>query len=449
MDAMDLTGQRVVVMGLGRFGGGIGVTRWLVRSGAKVTVTDRASAEALADSVAQLSDADVTLHLGGHDPADLDDCDLLVVSPAVAKARSEFVQDALARGIPLSSEMNLFIERCPARRVVGVTGSVGKSTTTAMLGAILTSASSAGFLPRVRVGGNIGQSLLDDLAAMEPDDIVVLELSSFQLEDLAALAWSPPLAVITNIQPNHLDRHGTMEAYTEAKLNIVRFQSPDGRVFIHEGEDGLAGEVARVGAGPRTCRYRFDPSFRASLRVPGRHNEDNAAAAVAVARALGLKDDSIGRGLSAFTGLPHRLEFVAEHDGVRYFNDSKSTGPESTLVALAAFREPTIVLVGGRSKGASFENLGRQLAKQAKAVICYGSAAEVLFDEVARHTDRISAGPQVELAGDFDEAVRRARRLAAPGDVVVLSPACTSYDTFANYEERGERFCTLVRGPAG
>jgi len=463
----QLSGAPVVVMGLGRFGGGIGVARWLAARGAKVTVTDLAGADALAESVRQLADLPARLHLGGHDPADLDDCRLLVVSPAVPKERSAFVREAIARGIAVTSEMNLFVERCPARRVVGVTGSAGKSTTTAMIGAVIQAAAEAGRGPRVWVGGNIGRSLLSDLEAMAPDDVVVLELSSFQLDDLAALAWSPPLAVITNLQQNHLDRHGTFEAYAEAKLNIVRYQSPEGIVFVHERDEELAGRVAGAGASKRLRRYAFDPAFAADLRVPGRHNQDNAAAAMAVACALGVNGELIKKGLAGFVGLPHRLEFVAERGGVRYFNDSKSTTPASTRLALEAFDAPVIALVGGRDKGMSFDELTQLLAKRAKGVICFGEVGEKLFQDIHRCLGDGSGAVQAEWAGNklprswkpgdgpgrayveraagFDEAVARASRLAEPGDVVVLSPACTSYDMFANYEQRGKAFCRLVR----
>jgi len=445
MAVTELAGVPVVVMGLGRFGGGIGVTRWLVAQGAKVAVTDLAGADALVESVRQLADLPVRLHLGGHELADLDDCRLLVVSPAVPKERSAFVREAISRGIAITSEMNLFVQRCPVRRIVGITGSAGKSTTTAMIGAILQVWAEAGRGPRVWVGGNIGRSLLSDLGVMNPEDVVVLELSSFQLDDLAALAWSPPLAVITNLQPNHLDRHGTLEAYAEAKLNIVRYQSPDGGVFVHERDEALAGRVTGAGAGGRLRRYAFDPAFAADLQVPGRHNQDNAAAAVAVARALGVEDDLVRAGLAGFAGLPHRLEFVAERGGVRYFNDSKSTTPTSARLALEAFEAPVIVLVGGRDKGMSFDDLTRLLAKRAKGVVCLGEVGEKLFQDVRRHLGDGPGAVRVERAAGFAEAVARASRLSEPGDVVVLSPACTSYDMFANYEQRGESFCRLVR----
>lgn len=427
-------------MGLGTFGGGIAVTRWLVERGAEVTVTDLSPAEKLADSLAQLADLPVHRRLGGHDMAALEGCELLVVSPAVPKDKSDFVKAAIARGIPISSEMNLFAERCPARRVVGITGSAGKSTTTAMIGSILSAASAAGALPRVWMGGNIGHSLLADLPEMSADNVVVLELSSFQLDDLGALAWSPRLAVITNIQPNHLDRHGTLEAYAEAKMNIVRHQPVDGRVFVHQREDDVARRVVQAGAGGRLVRFTFDPAFAPAMRVPGRHNRDNAGAAIAVARELGVSDELIARGLEAFTGLPHRLEFVVERDGVRYYNDSKATTPESTRIALEAFDEPVVMLVGGYDKKIPLAEIGRLLAARAKLAVCYGQTGATFHREIT------GAGGRAELAGDFEEAVARARAAAVRGDVVVLSPACASYDMFTNYEQRGAIFAKLVRG---
>ncbi len=515
MDALEVMNKNVVVMGLGRFGGGIAAARWLVGRGAKVTVTDMAPAEKLADSVAQLAGLPVTFHLGGHDTADLDGCDLLVVSPAVPKDKSDFVKQAIAHNIPLSSEMNLFIQHCPARRIVGITGSAGKSTTTAMLGAILAAAERGGIDEKVQnsshagrgstgkpltrsagpracpchpaarwpkehghtqvrnnglgpahatrpntglpvpphtfarawVGGNIGCSLLDELENMSADDIVVLELSSFQLEDLGHLKWSPSHAIVTNIKPNHLDRHGTLEVYADAKMNIVRFQRPEDIVFVHGGDEELAERVRRVGAASRLARYEFDACFQPYLQVPGRHNQVNAAAAVAVARELGINDERIAQGLANFRGLPHRLEFVAERGGVRFYNDSKSTTPESTQIAVEAFDCPAVVMVGGGDKGMPFDALARLLAKQAKATVCYGATGPMLYDLLCRYIDQGERSSRVALvSGDMAAAVGKAAEFARPGDVVVLSPACTSYDMFTNYEQRGDTFREAVLG---
>jgi len=445
MAVMDLAGVPVVVMGLGRFGGGIGVTRWLIEQGARVTVTDQADANDLAASIGQLQGLPATFHLGGHLMSDLDGCRLLVVSPAVPKEKSDFVQAAIARDIPLTSEMNLFIERCPARRVVGITGSAGKSTTTAMIGAILEAAYAGRSGPRTWVGGNIGRSLLSDLPAMRPQDMVVLELSSFQLEDLASLQWSPSHAVITNITPNHLDRHIFMEVYREAKLNIVRFQKPDGLVLVSERDVELAKYIVAAGAGQRLRMFAFEPAYKGVLHVPGGHNQDNAAAAVAVARSLGIADEWIRKGLAGFRGLPHRLEYVATRRGVRYYNDSKSTTPASAHLALESFDEPVVMLIGGRDKGMSFEALTHLLADRARGVVCYGEMGEKLYQEVCGHLHGASPAGRVERAGPLQEAVAKAAAMSRPGDVVVLSPACTSYDQFANYEQRGEIFAQIVR----
>lgn len=445
MNNIELTNKRVVVMGLGRFGGGIGVTRWLVGQGARVTVTDKEPAEALRGSMEQLAGLPVTYHLGGHLDSDLEGCDLLVVSPAVNKAKSEFIQKAIARSVPLSSEMNLFLERCPARRIVGITGSAGKSTTTAMIGSIFSAYARAGKVPGIWMGGNIGRSLLNDLERMTPDDLVVLELSSFQLEDVEAIRWSPPYAIVTNIKVNHLDRHGTMEAYTAAKMNLVRFQDAGGLTFVRAGDEPLADEVRRIGGGPRLRRFEFDPAFRKAVRVPGRHNEENAAGAVAVSRALGIPDELIAQGLAEFTGLPHRLELVGEHNGVRYFNDSKSTTPESTLIALHAFDVPVIMMIGGGDKGMSFEEMCRQIVQKAKGVVCYGATGAALHGICGRVAAEIPRPARVERAAGFEEAMNAAKSMASPGDAVVMSPACTSYDMFTNYEERGERFSEIVR----
>jgi len=446
---MDLAGRSVTVMGLGRFGGGIGVTRWLVERSARVTVTDQAEADALHASIAQLEGLPVTFRLGGHEPADLDGCELLVVSPAVHKARSPFVQEAVRRGIALSSEMNLFVERCRARRIVGVTGSAGKSTTTAMLGTILAEAAGHGASWRSWVGGNIGRSLLADLDDIGPDDVVVLELSSFQLEDLAALAWSPSHALITNLQPNHLDRHGTFEAYADAKMNIVRYQSAGDEVFVHADDDALGRRVTAAGGAGRLVRYRFDPGFADVVGVPGRHNQANAAAAIAVARSLGAADEVIRAGLAQFAGLPHRLEFVGQRRGVRFYNDSKSTTPESTCLALEAFDAPVILLVGGADKGMSFDALVARAAACARGVVCYGRMGPVLHamlqDAYRAAGPSAMSGERLVRTDALADAVQAAADLAEPGNVVVLSPACTSYDQFANYQQRGETFARLVR----
>ena len=433
----NLAGRRVTVVGLGRFGGGIGVTRWLAAQGARVTVSDKASAESLAESVAALGGADVTLHLGGHDERDATEADLLVVSPAVPKD-SPLLAAARAAGVPMTTEINLFLQRCPAD-IVGITGSVGKSTTTAMIGEILARKFTT------HVGGNIGQSLLEDLPDIARDHVVVLELSSFQLEDLPQVGVSPRVAVVTNLLPNHLDRHGTMNAYGEAKKNIFRFQSPSD-VLILNADCPVTSRWASEARG-RVEFFRAEPGAIAEpfdLKLPGAHNQANAQAAWTAARQLGVDRAAAADALREFAGLPHRLQFVAQIASVRYYNDSKCTTPEGAIVALRAF-EPrrSIILVGGYDKHVSFDALGAELADRAKAVVALGATREQIVEAVEAR--RAGDAPRVVRAEDFAAAVALARGLAEPGDAVLLSPACASYDMFTNYEQRGETFVKLVR----
>ena len=455
----EFNGQRVIVMGLGRFGGGIGVTRWMCGQGAKVHVTDLAHADHLQSSIEALEGLPVTYRLGGHDDGDLDRCDLLVVSPAVDKRRSEFFQAARSRSIPWTSEMNLFLQRCRGK-IVGITGSVGKSTTTAMIGAILESVSKKWAHSRAWLGGNIGKSLLDDLPQIGVRDIVVLELSSFQLEDAAEIRKSPHIAVVTNVKENHLDRHGTMVEYAAAKGNIYRFQSADDWLAMPHGngvEQLPAGWESRI----NLVRFGIDPEKRVitlrlphkgtvydgqlplKLSIPGLHNLQNASAAMAVAWILKADRNAAEEALFGFAGLEHRLEFVREIDGVKYYNDSKATTPEAAMTSLRAFDCGVVILVGGSDKGNSFVEFGRLLAQRAKAVICMGDTRDQIYHEIttARGT---AAKSIVEKADNFPAAVQAARRHAANGDIVLLSPGCASYDWFTNYEERGNTFRSMV-----
>jgi len=427
----ELSGKKVTVVGLGHFGGGVGLSRWLCREGAQVTVSDKASAQQLAESIASLADLDVRLHLGGHDPADFLQADLLVVNPAVPKDMP-LILAAEEAGVPRTSEINLFLQRCPAR-VIGVTGTVGKSTTTAMIGAAL----SGRF--RTHVGGNIGGSLLESLERIQGDDLVVLELSSFQLEDLPLVGISPRVALVTNLLPNHLDRHGTLEAYAQAKKNIFRFQNAEDVLILNAACEAT---VAWAQEAPGRVEW-FDPSAGAiPLSVLGRHNQANAQAALAVCREFGIDPAEAAAALKDFPGLPHRLQFVVERNGVRYYNDSKCTTPQGAIVALEAF-EPgrAILIVGGYDKGADFSQLGAALASRAKAVIAIGATAGKILRAVV---DQPGARLPLQQAETLGQAVALAEGLAEQGDAVVLSPACASYDMFRNYEQRGERFVELV-----
>ena len=454
-------GRRVTIMGLGSFGGGVGLTRYLAAQGAHVTVTDLQSASALQASLAALHDLPIRFVLGEHREQDFIDTDVVFVNPAVPLT-SPYLALARAHGLPLDSEINLFVRQCSGH-IIGITGSVGKSTTTSLLGSILQLHDA-----RTLVGGNIGRSLLPSLPDITPDTLVVLELSSFQLEHLAWQHYSPPMAIVLNLAPNHLDRHGTMEEYQHAKEHILAYQTAADTAILN-WDDVTVRQMARRGQGQRlyfSTRetlpegvYRQGTALvmaragqrtalcqQSDLYVRGAHNLSNAAAAAAAATLLGVPPPTIAQGLGAFHGLPHRLELVATKGGVEYYNDSKATTPLSTMRALQAFESRVVLLAGGYDKGTPFEELGQIIRGRTKAALLYGKTATKLADAIA-HTDADTpAGPppQVVQLPNLDAALQQAVALAAPGDVVLLSPACASYDQFPHYEARGEHFRKLV-----
>ncbi len=456
MLASDLAGRRVTVMGLGLFGGGVGVTRFLVRQGARVTATDLKDDAALAESLAKLDGLPVTCHLGGHVEADFTDADLLVVNPAVPD-ESPFLARARAAGVPLETEINLFFKLCPAP-IVGVTGSNGKSTAASLAAHLLEAGPR-----RVWLGGNIGRSLLEDLDAIRPTDIVVLELSSFQLERLEPTGLSPAVAIVLNLRPNHLDRHGTMERYARAKQPILIHQRP-GDAALLSADCPIVSAWADLGSGRKlffSTQHPVErgawlegdqglwrdggepqPLFRRSaLILRGQHNAANALAAAGAAILCGVAPEAIGPRIASFRPLEHRLEFVRSLDGVDYYNDSKATTPEAAIAGVEAFDEPVVLIAGGYDKHVPFGGFGRVVAQRAKAVILLGATAGQISDAIAA----AGGGAPTHLVSSLADAVATARRLAAPGDVVLLSPACASYDMFQNYEHRGTLFKQLVR----
>jgi UDP-N-acetylmuramoylalanine--D-glutamate ligase len=428
----DLRNKRVTVAGLGHFGGGTAVVKWLVGLGGKVLVTDLATEEKLADSVRELRGLDVSFRLGRHDVADFVNADLVVTSPAV-KPSSEFIAAARRAGVPVTTEIRLFVERCPAK-VIAVTGTKGKSTTTAMLGRML----EAGSHKRVWVGGNIGRSLLADLDKIGPDDLVVLELSSFMLEYLSEMKWSPHVAVVTMLAVDHVDWHGSPAAYLEAKKGIVKFQKAsdfavlgEGRPHVEEFVQATKGQVIWFG----TQAKRFD------LRVPGEHNQFNAQAAFAAAQLFGVSWEQAQGAVKEFAGLPHRLQLVHEDAGVRYYNDSIATIPEAAVAALEAFEPRTVIqIVGGSDKGLAFDGMCRALSDRAKAIVCIGKTGPKI-SELLQTTGRA----RVKVCQDLTSAMIEVKAMVSDGDVVLLSTGCASYDQFANFQDRGDMFARLAR----
>lgn len=425
----------MTLAGLGRFGGQIAAARWLVGQGCRVTVTDQAPAAKLAESVEKLADLPLQFRLGEHRTEDFTAADLIVASPAIPPS-NPFLAAARSAGVPVTTEIRLFVERCPVP-IVAVTGTKGKSTTTAMLGQILRKRF------KTWVGGNIGQSLLPDLDSMAPSDLVVLELSSFMLYDLASLRWSPHLAVVTMVAADHLDWHGSQEAYAEAKANIVRYQGADDIAVLNEEDPGSAAFAGLTKA--RVVWYGVRDRRPLEVAMPGRHNQSNAQAAFAAAYELGVGRDDAEEALRTFAGLAHRLQLVHEENGVRYFDDSIATIPEAAVAALDSFPPKRVLqIVGGYDKGLAVTAMCNALIERAKAVLCIGATGAKLAETMSASDSQ--SGAAVYACGDLETAVKLARQNAAPGDVVLLSPGFASYDQFVNFEKRGEMFAKLARG---
>lgn len=430
----QLEGKRVVIMGLGRFGGGVGAARFCCGQGADVLVTDRLTADALADSMAKLADLPIEYRLGQHNVSDFTTADLVVVNPAVDRRDNRFCRAAEAAGVELTSEIRLLVERLPNRRhVIGITGTAGKSTTTAMIGHVLKTRNSK-LEARIKtwMGGNLGGSLLQDVERISEEDWVVLELSSFMLEDLGAIRWSPGIAVVTNISDNHLDRHGTMDAYTAAKQHILD----------HQVADDIAILGSTVSDWPcRGEKVVIEAPYGGALLIPGGHNRMNAAMAVAACgAAVGEGSDAItAHALTTFPGLPHRLQFVGERNGVRCCNDSKSTTPAAAILAIDAFEPGTVhIILGGYDKQADLSELAHHAARQCAGIYTIGATGPALAEAVR------NAGGEASECGTLDRAVAAARQAARAGEVILLSPACASWDQFENYEQRGDQFARLV-----
>ncbi len=424
-------------MGLGRFGGGVGVARYCAARGARVLVTDLLDADALKPSVDRLADLDVELRLGRHDPVDFATADCVVVNPAVDRRNNRYLHAAEQHGATITTEIELFIQvACcgPHRkRTIGVTGSVGKSTTVAMIGHALGRIAGPG---HVHVGGNIGGSLLTELDAIADDAWVVLELSSFMLDEMHG--WSPHVAVVTNITDNHLDRHGGFDAYVKAKQTILRHQTHDDRAVL----------------GPDVHTWRFctpaiavceDEPLDLDLAVPGEHNRMNATLAVAACECAGYDRGRTMDALRDYPGLPHRLQKIAEHGGVQFYDDSKSTTADSATLALEAFEPGTVrVILGGYDKKADMRPIAAHAVDRAAGVYCIGATGEAIADTAENYARDLGRECPVYRCGDLETAVPTAIAHAEPGQVVLLSPGCASWDQFDNFITRGKRFAELV-----
>ncbi len=427
------------------------LARFAAEAGAQVVISDLRTPEILADSMAQLADLSLEYVLGDHPMSLLDKTDVLAISGGVP-ADAPLVQAAREKGIAITNDSQEFMRRSPAS-VIGITGSAGKTTTTALTGVMGQVAGR-----RTWVGGNIGRPLIADAPKMSAGDMVVQELSSFQLE-----IWqqSPHVAAVLNITPNHLDRHKTMEAYTAAKANILRYQVGNDVAVLCADDPGALGlaslvrgrlrlfsaqreveDGAFVREGQIWLRNGHEAAILPLAEIPlrGPHNVLNVLAAVTLADTVGIAPQAMAEAVRTFQGVEHRLERVAVVDGVQYVNDSIATAPERALAALASFTEPIVLLAGGKDKEMVWDAWVRQVVAQVKHVVLFGALAEMLAGRL-----KAEGYGQMTQVASLAEAVEVARETAVSGDVVLLSPGGTSFDAFQDFAKRGEQFRKLVK----
>ena len=449
-------GKRVLILGAARQG--LALARWLSIHGAQVTLSDMRDEDKLRAARESLAEFGITWALGGHPLELLDTTDVLCLSGGVPLTLP-IVVDAVSRGIPLSNDSQIFMEVVPCK-TIGITGSAGKTTTTTLVGNM----AKVSFGENAYVGGNIGDPLINYVDDMKADHIAIMELSSFQLDQMTV---SPNIAAILNITPNHLDRHGTMDAYISAKARILEFQSNDdvailghddkgawslrnkvkGNLFtfsMNDLDEGFNGAYFHEGLLNLRDENAYLPLIlREKIQLRGDHNVMNVLAAFAIGHAAGFPLDAMLEAVEDFRGVPHRLELVRELNGVRWYNNSIATAPERTIAVIRAFDEPIVLLLGGRDKDLPWEELMQLVNERVDHVVLFGEAAEKIEKTVA---DLGSEAKRFSIArvNGLHEAVIKAAEIDESGDVVLFSPGGTSYDEFIDFAERGERFTTWV-----
>jgi UDP-N-acetylmuramoylalanine--D-glutamate ligase len=459
MNLMELKDKRVLVVGLGK--SGVASALFLKAHGARVTVSDTKSGDELRNEIPALLDHGITVETGGHGERTFRGQDLIVVSPGVPVDAPLLVQ-ARAMGEAVIGEIELAAQFLPGP-IVAITGSNGKTTTTTLAGEIMT----AGGLPTL-VGGNIGTPAISLAERAKPEIVIVLEVSSFQLETIQA--FRPKVAVVLNVTPDHLDRHGTFEAYVDAKARIFENQRGDDFAVLNQDDPACLKMAARTraqvfwfsrqkevkqGAWVREGNILFRDA-RAEAKTPqreimlvseiplkGAHNLENVLAAVCAGALMGCAPEKIRHAVREFKAVEHRLEFVATIRGVDYYNDSKATNVDATIKALESFPANIHLILGGKDKGSDYSVLNELLRQRVKRVYTIGAAAGKIESQIVSSK---GGGVEVVHAETLENAVRKANAAAEPGDVVLLAPACASFDQFKNYEQRGQAFKEIVRG---
>ncbi|MDK1117421.1 MAG: UDP-N-acetylmuramoyl-L-alanine--D-glutamate ligase [Anaerolineae bacterium] len=473
----DWKGRRVLILGAARQGQAL--ARWLTKHGAHVTLSDIRSETELEPARQSLAGFPINWITSGHPLALLDDTDVLCISGGIPLT-IPIIVEAQKRGIPLSNDTQIFMEVTPCR-TVGITGSSGKTTTTALVADMAktaksrldsgsppngNSSSSLNRPPSVFVGGNIGDPLINYVDDMRPNDLAILEISSFQLDQMSI---SPNIASILNITPNHLDRHGTMEAYTAAKERILSYQSKDDVAILGRDDPGawdlrehVNGKLYSFGFSdlPKEhsgmvvsegsyylrdgAKYMQLP-VQDTIHLRGDHNRLNILAAIIIGYAAGLTLNTMVEAIDNFHGIPHRLEFVREMGGVKWFNDSTATTPERTQAAIRSFDEPIILMLGGKDKDLAWDKLAELIRERVDHVVVFGEAAEKILSAIGNPGSGKKRPFSLQRSEELQDAIRQAAEMAASGDVVLLSPGGTSFDQFSDFANRGDCFKKWVQ----
>ncbi len=435
MGIVDFAGRKVLVMGLGLHGGGVAMARFLCSRGARVKVTDLRDAQTLGPSIAQLAGLDVEFVLGEHRQSDFSDAELIIRNPAVP-SQSRYLAKARAHGVPIEMEMGIFFGEAGPARIVGVTGTRGKTTTATFIAHALALAGR-----RARLAGNMRISAVAMLADLDPDDTVVLELSSWQLEGLLPARLAPARAVVTNLLPDHLDRYRDLDEYAAAKETIVSLQSA-GDLAVLNAENPYTRAFGRRAPG-RVSWFSGDDNVPGwpRARIAGRHNRANLAAAARVLFDLGLTEREITAAVADFPGVPYRQQQIARADGIAWVNDTTATTPDGTIAALSALRPPFVWIAGGSEKHLDFTaltDLASELGEKIVAVLLLPGAASARLAPLLSPLNLLRVDSMAA-------AVAAAAELARPGDTVLLSPACASFGLFLNEFDRGDQFNRAVR----
>jgi UDP-N-acetylmuramoylalanine--D-glutamate ligase len=486
------TGKRVLILGAARQGGAL--ARWLSRAGARVTLSDKRSQADLEPARQSLADMPIEWVPGGHPLELLDKTDVLCLSGGVPLTLP-IVVEAQKRGIPLSNDTQIFLETAPCK-TIGITGSAGKTTTTMLVGEMAklaykdegermnasressphhkTRIHPSSFIthPSVYVGGNIGDPLINYLDEMQPHDLAILEISSFQLDQMSL---SPNVAAILNITPNHLDRHGTMEAYAAAKARILEFQGEKDVAVLGRDDPGawklrdrVKGKLLSFGLSnlplDQSGTYVSDGLYNLrdgnayillpiqnAIHLRGDHNRLNILAAITIGHAAGLTLDAMLEAVDNFHGVPHRLELVRELHGVKWYNDSIATAPERSMAAIRSFEEPIVLMLGGKDKDLPWEDLAALVRERVDHVVVFGQAAEKILGALGASSPKRGSEPDgkrlysLQRCEGLQEAVLEAAKVAESGDVVLLSPGGTSFDQFNDFAERGDWYRKWVQ----